>query len=125
MVIRDHFDRTRPHAGQPHTFHSERGRAELIGLTMRDVMDAFVIGWWQASGLFGQERYTALDRTVYDLPDVDPMAVAQNALCELEWRLGTYPNVTGIEVADNDIEERRAILAGELPAWLTDDRSAR
>lgn len=35
-------DRERPYNGQPHTDHGERGKAEVKGLTMRDIRDCLI-----------------------------------------------------------------------------------
>ena len=42
-------DRDRPYNGQPHTDHGERGKTEIKGLTMRDVVDCMVQGFLASS----------------------------------------------------------------------------
>jgi len=81
----------RPYDGQPHTCAGERGRTEVRGLTMRDIQDCFIRAAFTASGLPEE----AWPKTVYDLPWdlMDPIAVAQVMGCEIEKRMGIYPNV--------------------------------
>lgn len=83
--------RDRPYNGQPHTADGTRGSTEVKGLTMRDVRDCFIRGCFEASVL-PREKWP---KTIYDLPwdEMDPMAVSQNMLCEMEKMMGIYPNV--------------------------------
>lgn len=104
--------RERPYNGQPHTDHGERGKVEVRGLTMRDVADCIVQGFLQSSGnlhlqkkafertreFIGTEhadngtwRYSDLYKI--DLGGIDPQAVIQNAMCQIEHYMGIYPNV--------------------------------
>jgi hypothetical protein len=88
--------RDRPYDGQPHTDQGERGRQQVYGVTMRDVADCLVIGAFQAAEFdLRAERKTIYEGTIHDLPwdRMDPLAVIQNATCELEKRMGIYPNV--------------------------------
>lgn len=102
----DHgLDPKRPYDGQPHTDAGERGKTLVAGLTMRDVCDCFVIGWLMASGRSSlAESGTASYNDVYEpgirldgsgLPDddIDPLAVMQNMTCEMERRMGIFPNL--------------------------------
>lgn len=67
-------DRQRPYNGQPWTAHGVRGSATVVGLSMRDVGDCIARG----AALSGE-----------NIRD----AVIQNALCEIEKMMGTFPNV--------------------------------
>ena len=99
--------RDRPYDGQPQTDQGERGRQEVHGVTMRDICDCFVIGAFDAGGfdlrVADKSKY---DGTIHDLPwdRMDPLAVIQNATCELEKRMGIYPNVTPLRHVDDDRE---------------------
>ena len=94
-------DRERPYSGQPHTDQGERGKTLVGGLTMRDVCDCFVLGWLMADGRSGlAESGQATAGDIYgDAPikDIDPLAAMQNMMCEVERRMGIYPNVPGLE----------------------------
>ena len=90
-------DRERPYNGQPHTDHGERGKTLVDGLTMRDVMDCFVMGVLAADGRSdevdaGVWRYG----DVYNVGDIDLIAAAQNMSCYIEKMMGIYPNVPKI-----------------------------
>lgn len=79
---------------QPHTFLGLRGDTTLgdtqdhAPLTYRDVYEAVLVGL-NRSGMQPD------DGDVYklDLPDIDPVAVAQNTCVVLEERAGIYPNI--------------------------------
>ena len=85
------MDPQRPYDGQPHTSSGERGKTIIEGLTMRDLMDCYIIGCYQSSPLAPAEY----PETIFDLPwdQIGPMAVAQNMLCEVERRMGIFPNI--------------------------------
>lgn len=85
---------TRPYDGQPHTDEGERGKTLVAGLTFRDVCDCFRIGWFHAQGRSALlESPDVSENDIYDGPDVDPIAVMQNMACEMERRMGIFPNV--------------------------------
>lgn len=95
----------RPYDGQPHTDDGIRGKTEVRGLTMRDIRDCYIRACFESSGL-PRERWP---RTIYELPwhEMDPMAIAQNLTCEIEMRMGIFPNVPPLktettEEADDD-----------------------
>jgi hypothetical protein len=67
-------DRGRPYAGQPWTASGQRGRAVVVGLTMRDIGDCIARGALMAGD------------SVRD-------AAIQSALIEIEKVMGIYPNV--------------------------------
>src|SRR5690606_9351099 len=81
----------RPYDGQPHTYTGERGKTLVSGLTMRDIRDCLIAGCYAASGL-PRDQYP---RSIYQLhwEEMDPMAIWQNMLCEIERRMGIFPNV--------------------------------
>lgn len=110
--------RDRPYDGQPQTDDGERGKQEVYGVTMRDVKDAICIGFFQATPCDEQELVdwctgkqevhpNYFKGTIYDLDlsNIDPLAVIQNACCELENRMGIWPNLPGKEPRDRDEEE--------------------
>lgn len=90
-----YLGRDRPYNGQPHTDEGTRGATEVRGLTMRDLKDCFVIGAFESSGL-SADAYPA-DIYGLDWNVLDPMAVVQNMLCNVEKRMGIYPNVPPLE----------------------------
>lgn len=89
------LDPSRPYSGQPHTDLGTRGRTVVEGLTFRDLRDCFVMACFHASGLPAEEY----PRSLYNLPwdHMDPLAVFQNMACEIERRMGIYPNVPPLE----------------------------
>lgn len=91
------LDPGRPYDGQPWTDTGERGKTLVQGLTFRDVRDCFVVGCFQASGLPVSEY----PKSLYELPwdRMDPLAVFQNMSCEMERRMGIYPNVPSLSEA--------------------------
>ena len=92
----DGLDPNRPYDGQPHTDQGVRGKTHIAGLTMRDVCDCFVIGWLMAAGQSSlAESGTASYNDVYEHSNVDPLAVMQNMMCEVERRMGIFPNIGG------------------------------
>ncbi len=102
-------DPSRPYDGQPHTEQGERGKTLVQGLTFRDVCDCFVFGFLQATGRGSlAESGTATYNDVYEAaqsdPDFDPLAVMQNMSCEMEKRMGIYPNVPELKERERDEE---------------------
>lgn len=91
------LDRSRPYDGQPHTDGGggERGRQLVSGVTMRDIFDSFIVACYRSSGLDLQQY----PDSVYRLPwnKMDPWAIGQNLTCEIEKRMGIYPNVPTLE----------------------------
>ncbi len=85
------LDRDRPYDGQIHTHEGERGRQEVSGVTMRDLVDCYVRACFDASGL----PPSKWPGSVYDLPwdDMDPLAIVQNLTCWVERYMGIFPNV--------------------------------
>ena len=91
--------REHPYNGQPHTDQGERGKTLIKRLTMRDVVDCFVMGYLDASGRgelvdSGKWRY----RNVFDeLPEeynnIDPIAIGQNMSCRIEKMMKIFPNI--------------------------------
>jgi hypothetical protein len=94
------LDRDRPYDGRPHTGCGTRGKTLVSGLTMRDVSDCIVRGFLAASALDRREagipehENPCLD-DIYqiDLAKIDPGAVIQCAMCEVEKMMGIFPNV--------------------------------
>ena len=87
-------DRDRAYTSQPHTYHGERGKTLLNGITYRDVFDCFVIGMFLASDTPEDERGSIY---ALDVQNIDLVAAAQCMSCELEKRQGIYPNVPKLE----------------------------
>ena len=99
-------DSNRPYDGQLHTDQGERGKTLVTGLTFRDVCDCYVLGFLRATGRSSlAESGTATYNDVYEAakvggPGFDPLAVMQNMACEMEKRMGIYPNVPGLTIGD-------------------------
>jgi hypothetical protein len=97
--------RQRPYAGQPHTDFGERGKTLVSGLTMRDICDCFVRGFIMAGNhvydpaLYEEAqkgergRIDANDLFGVDIDSIDPVAIMQNMMCEVEKMMGIFPNV--------------------------------
>lgn len=109
----------RAYDGQPHTHTGERGKAEVKGLTMRDIRDCFIRAFIISHPYYVYDEVkrvctlkrqepnaTLIDEAnkgtealldgndVYDLVgDIDPIAVSQNLTCEIEKMMGIYPNI--------------------------------
>ena len=100
-------DPGRPFDGQPHTDQGERGKHPTDGLRFRDVADCFLLGWLYASERGSlAESGTATYNDIYEGDyDVDPLAVMQNMLCEMEKRLGIYPNVPKLKADRQEGDE--------------------
>lgn len=83
--------RDRPYDGQPWTVEGGRGQQEIKGITMRDLKDCYVKSCFLCSGL-PETQYPA---TIYDLnwQEIDPLAVFQTMMCEIEKLMGIFPNV--------------------------------
>lgn len=89
--IEAYADHDRPYDGQSHTDLGERGKEKVQGLTMRDIRDCYVVGCYRASGL-SEENYP---ESIYDLPwnSMSPRAISNNMTCEIERRMGIFPNI--------------------------------
>lgn len=89
--------RDRPYNGQPHTDQGERGKTMVQGLTMRDVMDCFVMGYLEATKDMAQKvkegnwRYNDIFKSKDE--GVDPLAAGQNMMCHVEKMMGIFPNL--------------------------------
>ena len=92
------LDPDRPFDGQPQTDTGERGKTMVEGMRFRDLRDCFVVGCFEASGLPPSEYPASL----YKLPwnEMDPLAIFQNMSCEIERRMGIFPNVPELEKID-------------------------
>ena len=106
------MDRNRPYTGQEHTYLGERGKTEVKGLTMRDVHDCVMRAFFLSAFHVVPELYQEAtkgeradlnhgDLFGWDLNEVDPVALLQNATCEIEKMMGIFPNVNGLEESNN------------------------
>ena len=96
----DGLDPSRPYNGQPWTDAGERGKTEVRGLTMRDIGDCLAVafltsceGPWRNLYESGQATWNDVYEAIAADPDFDPVAVRQALTCEIEKRMGIYPNV--------------------------------
>ena len=100
--------RDRPYKGQPHTADGVRGSTQVVGLTMRDIRDCMLRGFVLAHIYEGENReiieeaFKGEKGTINSsdlfrmVGDVDPVAVMQNTLCEIEKVMGIFPNTPQI-----------------------------
>lgn len=89
------FDPDRPFDGQAHTDEGERGKTR-VDLRFRDVADCIGIGFLLACGYSDLRASASTWNDVYEAlrkADFDPRAVCQNAMCEMERRMGIFPNI--------------------------------
>jgi len=97
--------RDRPYNGQNHTDFGERGRAEVHGITFRDLRDCFIRAVGQASGpgkLYNEsekgEDAVINENDIYKVSsEVDIIAVQQCLCCEVEKIMGIFPNLPNHE----------------------------
>ncbi|KKM03199.1 hypothetical protein LCGC14_1776850 [marine sediment metagenome] len=94
------LDLDRPYDGQPWTSQGERGKQQVHGVSMRDIQDCYIRACYESSGL-ALVDYPA---SLYELPwdGMDPIAVIQNTLCNIEKKMGIFPNIKG-SVGESDI----------------------
>lgn len=108
--LKGNLMRSRPYDGQPHTDHGERGKHEVCNITMRDLRDCFIRAVAQSTG--PGKLYTESSKGEYakisegDLYKIswdgmDIIAVQQNLTCEVEKIMGIFPNVPGMEEAED------------------------
>ena len=89
----------RPFTGQPHTNQGERGKQEVSGLRMRDIADAIAIGMAQSSHpnkayeLSEKGLLNYNDLYAIDFSKLDPVAIIQNVTCQIEKKMGIFPNI--------------------------------
>lgn len=97
------MDRLRAYRGQPHTDYGVRGKTFVKDLTMRDICDCYVRGYVKANGVDnpllyneackGEVARLSPNDLFNMLGGVDPVAVCQNMMCEIEKMMGIYPNI--------------------------------
>lgn len=101
----------RPFTGQPHTHDGERGKTEVKGIRFRDLADcsarAYVRACMMPEELSNELNRRADDGTLnyndlyrIDDPGMDPVALIQNIICEVEKQMSIYPNVPRLESQD-------------------------
>ena len=78
------LDRNRAYNGQSHTDLGERGKTELVGITMRDVRDCFILAAFDSAGTPEESRGCIYD---LDMDDIDPVAWSQNLARQIEKRM--------------------------------------
>jgi hypothetical protein len=102
--MREQMKRDRPYSGQAHTHHGERGKQLIEGLTMRDVADCYYRAVLLSAGHLVPELYDEAckgenaaiypgDLYGFDLNKLDPGAIGQNLICEIERAMGIFPNL--------------------------------
>lgn len=105
--------RNRPYTGQHHTSTGERGRQLITGLTKRDLYDCMIRGYVLSHSSFkgatlepepsnfeliseakkGEYAQLNSNDMFTMVGGVDPLAVIQNTLCEVEKMMGVFPNI--------------------------------
>jgi hypothetical protein len=83
------LNRNRPYNGQQHTGDGERGKQQVVGLTMRDIRDCLILAFYDSSGLSNPPK------SVEDLPlhEMSLEAISQNMTCWIERYMGIFPNI--------------------------------
>ena len=118
--------RDRPYNGQSHTHTGERGSLVVSGLTQRDLYDCMIRGYIQSHLVYKDGTLEPLEpnatlsreasKGVYAqlnandmfslVGGVDPLAVIQNTLCEVEKLMGEFPmNLTNLSL----LEEKECV----------------
>lgn len=115
MIARMHGEvgmrRDRAYSGQPHTDEGERGKAEVHGITFRDLRDCFIRAVLLSAGHVAPAKYeeatkgelallSANDMFGFNLDDLNPIAIGHNLACEVERAMGIYPNVPKLVATD-------------------------
>jgi hypothetical protein len=100
----DGLNGERPFRGQPHTFEGRRGATELAHLRVRDVHDCIALAllrlygrsdaFIDGGGATWNDVDDAAGEAARPFESMDMMAFAQAVCCELERRMGIYPNVS-------------------------------
>lgn len=95
--------RNRPYNGQPHTDAGVRGETLVAGLTMRDIVDCYVMAVFDSSHHLNKGEFyekaqngTWEKNDLFKLDDfnlIDPVAISQNLTCRIEKMMGIFPNV--------------------------------
>ena len=84
--------RSRSYSGQPHTIEGIRGSRQIQGISLRDLRDCYIRAFCLSDGVdhpihhqeaLKGEHAVLCENDIYEL-NVDPMAVLQNLMCELE-----------------------------------------
>ncbi len=107
------MSRKRDYDGQPHTDYGERGKRLVEGLTMRDICDCFIRGVFLSASHVAPDLYAEADKgedAELDKNDlykisyhrVDPGAICQNMMCEVERMMGIFPNISKPDIPDSD-----------------------
>ncbi len=96
-------DRSRPYNGQAHTHNGLRGKQKVKGITIRDLVDCYVKACLLSSP---QDKFynrvldgnwLASDLYKMDWDGIDPIAISQNMVVEVEKIMGIYPNVPNLK----------------------------
>jgi hypothetical protein len=103
--MNDHTtDKDRPFTGQPHTHQGQRGKTMVGGIRFRDLADCVARAFVHSAGftlddpdvIYGRAEDGTLnynDLHDLDLSRMDPVALIQNTVCEVEKAMGIYPNI--------------------------------
>lgn len=129
-IVKENMNRNRPYLGQSHTSYGERGKTYVQGMTMRDLCDCFVRGFINAAnhvvpGYVYQEAQKGEDANLdsndlygFDLDKVDPGAIRNNMMVEIEKMMGIFPNIIErtdtpieVEIEDNDTSVSCPVLS--------------
>ena len=82
----------RPYRGQRHTADGERGKQQIVGLTVRDIRDCLILSFYDASP---PENKKNPPKSVEDLPlhEMSLESISQHLMCWIERYMGIYPNI--------------------------------
>lgn len=107
------MDRDREFIGEYNSFWGERGKTFVNGMRIRDICDCILRGTLLANAHNHKDFYEEAskgekaDLAPTDLyhasfHNVDPVAVIQNIMCEIEKMMGIYPNIPELQPVDVD-----------------------
>ena len=85
-------DRNRPYEGEgirKTHYKGLRGKTEVKGISVRDVGDCLRIALWESCG----SPENAEGIYDLDLSKIDPVALEQNLLSNIEKYMGIFPNI--------------------------------
>ncbi len=112
--LTDHTtDKDRPFTGQSHTHQGHRGKTIVEGIRFRDLADCVARAFVHAAGftlddadaMYGRAEDGTLnynDLFDMDLSQMDPVALIQNVVCEVEKAMGIFPNVERLKAVKGE-----------------------
>lgn len=132
--------REREYSGRPHTYNGFRGSQMVEGVTMRDLQDCMIRGYILSHFTYKNDSMEPLEpnatlvheamkgpyaqlnaNDMFELVgDVDPVAVIQNTLCEVEKILGIFPNVGTLSYKGKVLLEKKRLIQTRTHVYIAD-----